>query len=76
MNTTLTFLVGSLLGLVLGALLCVRLVSQEVTGKLGPRLRQIEGQLNVIEAEVTYAVSTRHAEIHALPVPESRHRDG
>lgn len=61
----LIFLVGSLLGTLVGALLCVRFVRQEVTGNLGPKLRQIQGQLNTIEAELTYVVSSRYAELNA-----------
>ena len=61
----LIFLVGSLFGLLLGALLCIRFVRQGVTGDLGPTLRQIQGQLNTIEAELTYVVSTRYAELNA-----------
>jgi hypothetical protein len=65
MITALIFLVGSLLGLVLGALICVRYVRQEVAGDLGPKLRQIQGQLTVIEAELTYAIGARYTEINA-----------
>jgi hypothetical protein len=68
----LIFLVGSLFGALLGALLCVRYVRQEVTGDLGPKLRQIQGQLNTIEAELTYVVSTRYAELNAQMSHDSR----
>jgi hypothetical protein len=68
----LIFLVGSLLGLLLGALLCVRFVRQGVTGDLGPKLRQIQGQLNTIEAELTYLVSFRYADLNAKQSPEPR----
>lgn len=68
----LIFLVGSLFGLLLGALLCIRFVRQEVAGDLGPKIRQIQGQLNVIEAELTYAVSSRYAEFNAQLTHDSR----
>ena len=61
----LIFLFGSLFGVLLGALMCIRFVRQEVTGDLGPKLRQIQGQLNTIEADLTYVVSTRYAELNA-----------
>ena len=68
----LIFLVGSLFGALLGALLCVRYVRQEVTGDLGPKLRQIQGQLNTIEAELTYVVSARYAELNVQMSHDSR----
>jgi hypothetical protein len=61
----LIFLVGSLLGLLLGAVMSIRLVRQEVAGDLGPSIRQMQRQLSNIETELAYAVSSRYAEIHA-----------
>ena len=68
----LIFFVGSLSGLLLGALLCIRFVRQGVTGDLGPKLRQIQGQLDTIEAELSYAVSSRYAELNAQLTQDSR----
>ncbi len=68
----LIFLVGSLSGLLLGALLCIRFVRQGVTGDLAPKLRQIQGQLDTIEAELAYAVSSRYAELNAQLTQDSR----
>jgi hypothetical protein len=64
----LVFLVGSLLGLCFGALLCVRFVRQGVTEDLNPKLSRMQGQLNTIEAELAYMVSARYAEINGRPV--------
>ena len=71
----LIFLFGSLFGVLLGALLCIRFVRQEVTGELGPKLRQIQGQLNTIEAELTYVVSSRYAELNAQLSQGPRRQD-
>jgi hypothetical protein len=68
----LIFLVGSLFGLLVGALLCIRFVRQEITGELGPKLRQIQGQLNTIEAELTYVVSARYAELNSQLLQDPR----
>jgi len=68
----LIFLVGSQFGLLLGALLCIRFVRQEVAGDLGPKLRQIQGQLNAIEAELTYVVSSRYADLNAQLTQDRR----
>jgi hypothetical protein len=61
----LIFLVGSLLGLLFGAVMSIRLVRQEVTGDLGPSIKQMQRQLSNIETELAYAVSSRYTEIHS-----------
>ena len=63
----LVFLVGSLLGLCLGALLCVRHVRHGVSEDLNPKLGRMQGQLNTIEAELAYMVSARYAELNGRP---------
>ncbi len=63
----LVFIVGSLLGLCLGALLCVRYVRQGITEDLNPKLSRMQGQLNTIEAELAYMVSARYAELNGRP---------
>jgi uncharacterized membrane-anchored protein YhcB (DUF1043 family) len=61
----LIFLVGILLGALVGAMLCVRYLRQEIAGNLGPQLRRIQAQLDALEAEVNLALQTRHAELTA-----------
>lgn len=61
----LIFFLGSLLGLLLGALLCIRFIRQEVAGDIGPRLRRIQVQLDSLEAEVGLVIGTRYAEVSA-----------
>jgi hypothetical protein len=63
--TVLIFLLGALLGLLLGAFTCVRFVRQQVTGELGPRLARIDSQLDAVQAELTLAVGARYAELTA-----------
>jgi hypothetical protein len=63
----LIFLVGSLLGLLLGALISIRFVRQGVTEDLNPKLSRMQGQLNTIEAELAYMVSARYAELNGRP---------
>lgn len=61
----LIFLVGILLGALVGAMLCVRYLRQEIAGNLGPQLRRIQAQLDALESEVNLALQTRHAELAA-----------
>jgi hypothetical protein len=68
----LIFLVGSLLGLFLGAMLCIRFIKQEVTADIGPRLKRIQSQLDLLEAEVALALGTRYAELTAQLTQDPR----
>jgi uncharacterized membrane-anchored protein YhcB (DUF1043 family) len=54
-------LLGILLGLVIGALVCARYLRQEMTANVGPRLRRIEMQLDTLRAELNLATETRLA---------------
>lgn len=61
----LIFFLGSLLGILLGALLCIRYIRQEVAADIGPKLRRIQLQLDALAAEVGLAIGTRYAEVSA-----------
>jgi hypothetical protein len=63
--TVMIFTLGALLGLLMGALLCIRFIRQEVAGDIGPRLRRIQAQLDALEAEVGLVIGTRYAEVTA-----------
>ncbi len=68
MMVALIFLTGALLGLVIGAAACVRLVRQELTDHLGPRMELIQLQLGNLQAGVNLALANWHAELHS-PTP-------
>jgi uncharacterized membrane-anchored protein YhcB (DUF1043 family) len=59
----LVFLVGILRGALIGAMLCVRFLRQEIAGNLDPQLRRIQAQLDALEAEVNLALQVRPAEL-------------
>jgi hypothetical protein len=63
--TALIFTLGALLGLFMGAVMCIRFIRQEVAGDIGPRLRRIQVQLDALEAEVGLVIGTRYAEVTA-----------
>ena len=63
--TALVFTTGALVGLLLGAMLCIRYIRQEVAADIGPRLRRIQLQLDALEAEVGLVIETRYAEVSA-----------
>lgn len=63
-------LVALLLGVWIGTLLRGRYIRQGVIDDLDPKLSRMQGQLNTIEAELAYMVSTRYAELNARPISE------
>ena len=63
----LIFLVGALLGVLMGGALCVRYLRREVADDIGPKLKRMQLQLDAIEAELNLAIATRHAELSACP---------
>ncbi len=56
----LVFLVGALLGALMGGALCVRYLRQEVAANIGPKIQHIQLQLDNIQAELNLAITTRH----------------
>lgn len=59
----LIFLVGALLGVLVGGMLCVRYLRREVAADIGPRLRRMQLQLDNLEAAINLAMLTRYAEL-------------
>ncbi len=60
----LIFAMGGLLGLVLGAAICVRYVRQELTANITPRLDVIEMRLGTMQSTVNeLANATLHAQL-------------
>jgi hypothetical protein len=67
MVIVLIFLVGALLGVLIGGTLCVRYLRQEVAGNIGPRLRQMQLHLDNLETAINLELVTRHAELSTHP---------
>ena len=67
----LIFLVGALLGVLVGGLFCVRYLRHEVTANIGPRLRRMQVQLDNLETGMNLALVTRYAE-RAERLPHDR----
>jgi len=63
----LVFLVGALLGVLIGGAICVRYLRQEVAGSVGPKLLRIQSQLDTLEVAVNLALVTRYAELSVCP---------
>jgi len=56
-------LLGILIGLLVGTAVCARYLRQEIAANIGPRLRRIEYQLDVLQAELNLATTTHIADL-------------
>jgi hypothetical protein len=61
---------GLLIGLVMGAAAMARYIRQEVAGNIGPRLRNIELQLDALRSEVNLATELRLASLNSRTHPD------
>ena len=59
----LIFLLGTLIGVLMGGALCVRYLRHEIAGDVCPQLRRLQLQLENLESAVNLALVTRYAEI-------------
>lgn len=62
--SVLIFLIGALLGLVLGAALCVRYLRQELTARIAPTMDLVLLKLDNMHSAVNVALANWHAELH------------
>jgi hypothetical protein len=58
------FLVGTLIGLLMGAVVCMRYFRQEMVANVSPRLRLIQLHLEQLESELELVLATRAADRH------------
>ncbi len=66
----LIFLLGLLLGVLMGGALCVRYLRQELAADIGPKLKRVQFQLDNIETELNLGITTRQTELTAC-LPDS-----
>lgn len=59
----LIFLVGALLGVLVGGMACVRYLRHEVAANIGPSMRRMRSQLDNLETAVNLALVTRYEEL-------------
>jgi len=62
-STPLIFLLGALIGVLLGGALCVRYLRHEIAADICPRLRRLQLQLDNLESAVNLVLVTRYAEL-------------
>jgi uncharacterized membrane-anchored protein YhcB (DUF1043 family) len=71
----LNFLIGLQLGVLVGAVFCIRYLRRELSADIGPKLKRMQAQLDSLEAALNLAVLSRYAELserippYPLPPP-------
>jgi hypothetical protein len=73
-STLLLFLLGTLIGVLMGGALCVRYLRHEIAADICPRLRRLQLQLDNLESAVNLVLVTRYAEIGSRPTREPTYR--
>lgn len=58
----LIFLVGLLIGVLIGGALCVRFLRREISANVGPELRQLNLKVETLESVLNLALATRQPE--------------
>ena len=62
--SVLIFVIGALLGVVVGAAICVRYIRQELTARIGPTMELLRLQVENLQSAVNIALANWHAELH------------
>ena len=60
-TTLLIFVLGTLIGVLMGGALCVHYLRHEIAADICPRLRRLQLQLDNLESAVNLALVTRYA---------------
>ncbi len=73
-TTFLIFLLGAMIGVLMGGALCVRYLRHEIAADICPRLRRVQLQLDNLESAINLVLATRYAELssQALREPAGR----
>jgi hypothetical protein len=66
----LIFLLGALLGVLMGGTLCVQYLRREIAADIGPSLKRVGLQLDNIETQLNLAIMTRYTELSSRPISE------
>lgn len=66
----LIFVMGLQLGVLIGAVFCIRYLRQELSAEIGPKLRQVQAQLDSLETALNLAVLSRYTELSERLVPD------
>ncbi len=63
----LIFILGALLGILMGGALCVHYLRSEIAADIGPTLERMQNQLDLIESAVNIALAKWYAALRNYP---------
>lgn len=64
------FILGMLLGLIIGCALCVSYLRREIAANIGPALKRVGLQLDNVESQLNLAIITRYGELSSRSFPQ------
>ena len=62
------FILGMLLGILGGGVVCVRYLRHEIAADIGPQLRHMQGKLDNLEVALNLALMTRYADLSTAQI--------
>jgi uncharacterized membrane-anchored protein YhcB (DUF1043 family) len=65
------FVIGLQLGVLVGAVFCIRYLRRELSAEIGPKLGRMQAQLDSLEAALNLAVLSHYAELSERVTPYS-----
>jgi len=68
----LIFFIGALLGVLVGAVVCVRWVKQEMTAHVAPSMHLMQTRMSTLQTSVDLALSRWHEDMHNHGVRHDR----
>jgi ABC-type lipoprotein release transport system permease subunit len=72
----LIFLLGLMIGVLIGGGLCVRYLRREIAANVGPQLRQLNLKVETLESVLSLALATRHSELASFTATSARNDRG
>jgi hypothetical protein len=63
----LVFVIGALVGTLMGGALCVHYLRAEIAADIGPTLERMQNQLDLIESAVNIALAKWYAALRSYP---------
>jgi hypothetical protein len=68
----LIFVLGLLLGILIGGAICVRYLRREISANVGPEIRQLNMKIESLESVLNLVLATRQTELPSYDATQPR----